>query len=87
MEVEAVEDGEEEVAEPSIAVANSGSYYILSPDNTLQRVTFLTQQTEDDRRANGFSAQLRYAPVEPIREPVYAYNQQGQLVQVFNRKK
>lgn len=81
-----VEEVDEEAVDASIAVANSGQYYVLSPDNTLQKVTFYTRQTEDDRRSNGFTAQLRYAPVEPIRDPIYAYNEQGQLVRVYNKK-
>lgn len=83
-EVEQVDD---EAVDASIAVANSGQYYVLTPDNTLQKVTFFTRQSEDDRRTNGFSAQLRYEPVEPIRDPIYAYNEQGQLVRVYNKKK
>lgn len=79
-------DEEVEDQPPTIAVANAGQYYILSPENTLQRVMFLTTQTEDDRKTNGYTAQLKYAPVEPIRDPVYAYNDQGQLVRVYNKK-
>jgi hypothetical protein len=36
-----------------------GQYYILLPDNSLQKVRFATKQTEDDLQFNGFSAQLR----------------------------
>ncbi|XP_055706597.1 uncharacterized protein LOC129803818 [Phlebotomus papatasi] len=71
-----------------VAVANAGSsgqYYVLSQDNTLQRVMFLTRQTEEDRRRNGFTAQLRYSPVQPITDPIYVYNEQGQLIRVFNK--
>lgn len=78
-EAEEVEDGNVDL--PSIAIANSGQYYVLGQDNTLQKVTFNTQR---DSQTNGFSAQLRYAPVEPIRDPIYAYNAQGQLVKVYN---
>lgn len=73
---------------PVIAVANAstnGQYYILTKDNTLQRVVYQTAQTEDDIINNGFTAQLRYAPVEPIRDPIYAYNTQGQLVKIYNK--
>lgn len=78
----------EDVEGPSVAVANSvnnGQYYILAEDNTLQRVVYMTSQTEDDRRNNGFTAQLQYAPVEPIRDPIYAYDAQGQLVRIYNK--
>lgn len=81
------EEVEDESVDASIAVASSGQYYVLAPDNTLQKVTFYTRQTEDDRRSNGFTAQLQYAPVQPIRDPIYAYNEQGQLVRVYNKKK
>lgn len=96
--------------EPTIAISNAqnGQYYILAPDNTLQKVVFMTSQTEDDRRKKGFTAQLRYktfytnlinliikenyfyhryTPVEPIRDPIYSYNEQGQLVRIYNKKK
>lgn len=60
--------------EPVIAVSNAnasgdavqdsaqgqiGQYYILLPDNSLQKVRFATKQTSEDRQINGFSAQLR----------------------------
>lgn len=60
--------------EPTVAVSNSettgnlvqetqqgqvGQYYILLPDNSLQKVRFATKQTTEDRQINGFSAQLR----------------------------
>lgn len=106
------EEDSTEDSEPAVAISNAsnGQYYILAPDNTLQKVNFMTSQTEDDRRNNGFTAQLRYgklyflflitfhlffclffksryAPVEPIRDPIYGYNEQGQLVRIYNRKK
>ncbi|XP_062554415.1 uncharacterized protein LOC134219636 [Armigeres subalbatus] len=68
-----------------VAIANSlsGQYYVLGPDSNLQRVMYATSQSEDDRRNMGFTAQLRYSQVEPIRGPVYAYNEQGQLVRIY----
>lgn len=72
-----------------IAIANAGEngqYYILGKDNILQRVVYTTTQTEDDRVHNGFTAQLRYEPVQPIRDPVYAYDAQGELVRIYNKK-
>lgn len=73
--------------QPAVAVSNAnGQYYILTKDNTLQRVVYETAQTEDDRINNGFTAQLRYSLVEPIRDPIYAYNAQGQLIRVYNKK-
>lgn len=84
-ESETDEDGNDQ---PVVAVANaaSGQYYILGRDNTLQRVAYVTTQTEDDKLHEGFTAQLRYAPVEPIRDPIYAYDAQGQLVRLYNKK-
>lgn len=73
---------------PNVAIANSvsnGQYYILGQDNTLQRVIYMTSQTEEDLRRNGFTAQLRYEPVQPIRDPIYAYDAQGHLVKVYNK--
>lgn len=70
-----------------IAVANaSGQYYILGKDNTLQRVVYETVRNEDDDKHNGFTARLRYSPVEPIRDPIYGYDDQGHLVRIYNKK-
>lgn len=94
-EVDAETETEEAATEdtttddPVIAIANAGTngqYYILGKDNTLQRVVYSTTQTEDDRTHDGFTAQLRYEPVEPIRDPVYAFDAQGQLVRIYNKK-
>lgn len=76
---------------PAVSVANAfannnGQYYILGEDNRLQRVVYMTRQTAKDREQNGFSARLQYAPVEPIRDPIYAYDAAGQLVRIYNRK-
>ncbi|XP_037027992.1 uncharacterized protein LOC119068486 [Bradysia coprophila] len=81
-------DNDEENDGPTVAIANSvsnGQYYILGQDNTLQRVIYMTSQTEEDLRRNGFTAQLRYEPVQPIRDPIYAYDNQGHLVKVYNK--
>jgi hypothetical protein len=58
---------EDESDEPVIAVSNvesngnlvQGQYYLLLPDQSLQKVRFATKQTDEDRQINGFSAQLR----------------------------
>jgi len=80
----------EETTDPTtvIAVSNAstGQYYILGKDNSLQRVVYEAIQTEDDAVNNGFTAQLRYSPVEPIRDPVYGYDDEGHLVRIFNKK-
>lgn len=70
-----------------IAVANAnGQYYILGKDNTLQRVVYRTEQSKDDSINNGFTAHLRYTLVEPIRDPIYGYDDQGHLVRIYNKK-
>lgn len=68
------EASDENDDKPVIAVANAetyakqqavaqqgqyGQYYILLPDNSLQKVRYATGQSEEDRQINGFSAQLR----------------------------
>lgn len=83
------DDNDDDNEGPSISVSNSGTngqYYILTADNTLQKVIYMTSQTEDDVRTNGFTAQLRYEPVEPIRDPVYGYDAEGHLVKIYNKK-
>lgn len=82
------DDPEEDTTDPTIvAVSNAGGqYYILGKDNTLQRVVYEAIQTDDDVANNGFSAQLRYSPVEPIRDPVYGYDDEGHLIRIFNKK-
>uniref|UniRef100_A0A9I3GJ70 DUF4794 domain-containing protein n=1 Tax=Anopheles farauti TaxID=69004 RepID=A0A9I3GJ70_9DIPT len=84
---ESEDDYEDDAGRSVVAVANafSGQYYILAPDNTLQRVVYSTMITDEDRQANGFSAQLKYSPVDPIRDPVYTYDEQGQLVRIYKK--
>lgn len=63
-----------------------GQYYILAPDNTLQRVMYGIIKTEDDIKNKGFTAELKYSPVEPIKDPVYGYNAMGQLIKLYKKK-
>lgn len=81
-------DDDEDTNDPTvIAVSNaSGQYYILGKDNTLKRVVYETVRTDDDDKHNGFTARLRYSPVEPIRDPIYGYDNQGHLVRIYNKK-
>ncbi|CAO1435127.1 unnamed protein product [Diamesa serratosioi] len=60
-----------------------GQYYILLPDNSLQKVKYSTVQTEEDRQNNIFSAQLKYYPVEAIKDPVYGHDSQGKLTRLL----
>lgn len=82
------DDEQDDSTDPTvIAVANAnGQYYILSKDNTLQRVVYRTEQTKDDNINNGFTAHLRYSLVEPIRDPIYGYDSMGHLVRIYNKK-
>lgn len=77
------DSSEEESDEPSIAVSSVvsngessgdaaqqglvGQYYLLLPDNSLQKVRFTTKQTLEDRQINGFSAQLRQVTAQHSR--------------------
>lgn len=80
-------DDDEDTDPTVIAVSNaSGQYYILGKDNTLKRVVYETVRTDDDDKHNGFTARLRYSPVEPIRDPIYGYDNQGHLVRIYNKK-
>lgn len=83
------DDDDNDTTDPTvIAVANAnGQYYILGKDNTLQRVAYRTEQSKDDSINNGFTAHLRSTLVEPIRDPIYGYDDQGHLVRIYNRKK
>lgn len=82
------DDDEENTTDPTvIAVANaSGQYYLLGKDNTLQRVVYEMVRNKDDKKQNGFTARLRYEPVEPIRDPIYGYDEFGHLVRIYNKK-
>ncbi|XP_017836649.1 uncharacterized protein LOC108595868 [Drosophila busckii] len=60
----------------------AGRYYIVSPDNKLQRVIYRTVQDAKDITGEGFTAQLRYSTVGELQDPVYKYNQQGQRFEV-----
>lgn len=64
----------------STAVAN-GQYYLLQPDGRLQRVTYKTTPNANDK-GTGFTANLVYENVEPIRDPIYTYNENLPLVRI-----
>ncbi|KAH8401204.1 hypothetical protein KR009_003617, partial [Drosophila setifemur] len=57
-----------------------GRYFIVSKDNKLQRVTFSSQQKGED---DDFTAQLSYSTLGELKDPVYRYNNQGQLERVL----
>ncbi|XP_037954686.1 uncharacterized protein LOC119684664 [Teleopsis dalmanni] len=62
---------------------SKGQYFVLGPDNNVQRVMFTTTQDDEERRSNGFTAQLKYTPVGAVKDPVYRYNNRGQLIRLF----
>jgi len=57
-----------------------GRYFVVSQDKKLQRVTFSSQQNGEDE---DFTAQLSYSTVGQLKDPVYRYNNQGQLERVL----
>ncbi|KAH8279296.1 hypothetical protein KR026_005847, partial [Drosophila bipectinata] len=69
---------ESDEAQPSNI--REGRYFIISKDNKLQRVTFSSQQIGNDE---DFTAQLSYSTVGQLKDPVYRYNNQGQLERVL----
>ncbi|XP_052840022.1 uncharacterized protein LOC128254767 [Drosophila gunungcola] len=77
---------EEEPATPKDSIDNQqsnvreGRYFVISQDNKLQRVTFSSQRNANDE---DFTAQLSYSTVGQLKDPVYRYNDQGQLERVL----
>lgn len=75
-------------------IPDSGLYYVLLPDGRLQKVTYVTMPVEEtvgkfqveprtkDQNVHGYSANIKYQDVEPIRGPVYAYNP-APLIRIF----
>lgn len=37
----------------------TGQYYVLLPNNQLQRVVYEATQTKDEQQMNGYSAQIK----------------------------
>lgn len=58
-------------------IVERGTYYLYHPDGRLQRVVYTTKADVQDM---GFSAQLKYQNVEPIKEPIYTYDPQTLLL-------
>ncbi|XP_055837575.1 uncharacterized protein LOC129905971 [Episyrphus balteatus] len=73
---------EEDIAEGFV---NKGEYFVLTPERTLQKVSYKTSQTEEEARTNAFTAELKYTPVEKVEGPLYKYNEQGQLVRIYKK--
>lgn len=73
------EDDSADLTQPQPSI-KEGRYYIVSPDNKLQRVVY---RTEDAKGSDDFTAQLKYSSVGQLQDPVYKYNTQGQLERVL----
>lgn len=55
-----------------------GVYYIYHPSGLLQRIVY---STKNDVENMGYTAQLKYQDVEPIREPIYTYDPNTYVLQ------
>lgn len=53
------------------AFVEQGVYYVYHPDGLLQKVVY---STKGDVQDMGYTAQLKYEDVEPIRDPIYTYD-------------
>ncbi|KAH8300269.1 hypothetical protein KR044_012315, partial [Drosophila immigrans] len=69
----------DEEQQPQSNNIREGRYFVISPDNKLQRVIYRTVEAQGDE----FTAQLKYSPVGELQDPVYKYNSQGQLERVL----
>ncbi|XP_034475707.1 uncharacterized protein LOC117782782 [Drosophila innubila] len=72
------EDDSASLTQPQSNI-KEGRYYIVSPDNKLQRVIYRTV----DAKGDDFTALLKYSSVGELQDPVYKYNSQGQLERVL----
>lgn len=48
-----------------------GVYYIYHPSGLLQRIAY---STKNDVENMGYTAQLKYQDVQPIKDPIYTYD-------------
>lgn len=55
-----------------------GVYYIYHPSGLLQRIAY---STKSDVENMGYTAQLKYQDVEPIKDPIYTYDPNTYAVQ------
>ncbi|KAJ0183520.1 hypothetical protein K1T71_001496 [Dendrolimus kikuchii] len=68
LKVEGVKENLAEADKDSEVISSKGAYFVLLPNNQLQRVQF---QTENDLRNMAYTARLQYRNEE--RAPVYVY--------------
>lgn len=64
----------------STAVARKGQYYILEPNGKLQKVSYETKM-DPTKKGQPIISNLRYEYVNPIIDPIYAY-QNEKLVRI-----
>lgn len=62
-----------------------GQYFVVNPDQSIQKVQFTTKQTEEESKDNNFSAELKYTKVGELKDPLYKYNAEGQLVRIVKK--
>lgn len=58
-------------------IVEQGAYYLYHPDGLLQRIVYTTKA---DVQNMGFSAQLKYQDVQPIKDPIYTYDPETLLL-------
>lgn len=80
------QDQSSDIEENNQEIVSKGNYYILTEDNTLQKVSYQTKQSDKNSEDNKFTAELKYEDVEPISDPVFAYNKNGQLIRILRKK-
>ncbi|XP_073847874.1 uncharacterized protein [Musca autumnalis] len=64
---------------------SQGQYFVVNPDQSIQKVQFTTKQSEAEAKDNDFTAQLKYTKVGELHDPLYKYNAAGQLVRIVKK--
>uniref|UniRef100_T1PIQ0 Cuticle protein n=1 Tax=Musca domestica TaxID=7370 RepID=T1PIQ0_MUSDO len=64
---------------------SQGQYFVVNPDHSIQKVQFTTKQSEAEAKDNDFTAELKYTKVGEIKDPLYKYNAEGQLVRIVKK--
>uniref|UniRef100_A0A1I8P8T8 DUF4794 domain-containing protein n=1 Tax=Stomoxys calcitrans TaxID=35570 RepID=A0A1I8P8T8_STOCA len=62
-----------------------GQYFVVNPDQTIQKVQFTTKQSDQEAETNDFTAELKYTKVGELKDPLYKYNAEGQLVRIVKK--
>lgn len=64
---------------------SQGQYFVVNPDNSIQKVQFTTKQNQQEENQNNFTAELKYTKVGQLQDPLYKYNADGQLVRIVKK--